>query len=73
MKQRTMISNLIEINNNIFQDGGQDGGKLAAKMAAKNLNQFCFRYKDKWSVYSYETKNLKFKYLEIIIIKLGFF
>ena len=43
---------------------------MAAKIAAKNLNlkyQFCFKYKDKWSVYSYEANNLKFKYLEINI------
>ena len=54
----------VEINNNscIFF-------KMAAKMAVKNLNlmylRSAFRYKDKWSVYSYEVKDVQFKYEEI--------
>ena len=54
----------VEINNNkcIFF-------KMAAKMAAKNqiimYLGFPFRYKDKWSVFSYEMKDVQFKYKEI--------
>ena len=43
--------------------------KMAAKMAAENLNLMylssAFRYKDKWSVYSYEAKDVEFKYEKI--------
>ena len=50
---------------------------MAAKMAAENLNLmylcFAFRYKDKWSVYSYEVKDVEFKYLEIHIDSCIFF
>ena len=42
---------------------------MAAKMAAENLNLMylcsAFRYKDKWSVHSYEVKDVEFKYVEI--------
>ena len=43
---------------------------MAAKMAAENLNLLylscAFRYKDKWSVDSYEIKDAEFKYVEKI-------
>ena len=43
--------------------------KMAAKMAAENLIlmylRSAFRYKDKWSVYSYEVKDVELKYVEI--------
>ena len=39
---------------------------MAAKMAAENLNlmylSFAFRYKNKWSVDSYEMKDVDIKY-----------
>ena len=42
---------------------------MAAKMAATNLIlmylNFAFRYKDKWSGYSYEVKDVELKYVEI--------
>ena len=41
---------------------------MAAKMAAENLNLLylscAFRYKNKWSVDSYEIKDVEFKYVE---------
>ena len=41
---------------------------MAAKMAAENLNLMyfssAFRYKDEWSVDSYEIKNVEIKYVE---------
>ena len=43
--------------------------KMAAKMAAENLNLMYlsspFRYKNKWSVDSYEVKNVEFEYVKI--------
>ena len=42
---------------------------MVAKMAVENLNLMylssAFRYKNKWSVYSYEVKNVELKYVEI--------
>ena len=42
--------------------------KMAAKMAAENLNLMylssAFRYKNEWSVDSYEIKNVEIKYVE---------
>ena len=42
---------------------------MAANMAAEILNRMylssAFRYKDKWSVHSYEVKDVEFKYEEI--------
>ena len=52
----------VEINNNscIFF-------KMAAKMAVENLNLMylssAFKYKDKWSIYSYEVKDVELKYV----------
>ena len=41
---------------------------MAAKMAAENLNLMylssAFRYTDKWSVDSYEIKDVEFKYIK---------
>ena len=41
---------------------------MAAKMAAENLNlmylSFAFRYKNKWSVDSYEMKDVDIKYVK---------
>ena len=43
--------------------------KMAANMAAENMNLMylssAFRYKDKWSVYSYEMKDVQFQYEDI--------
>ena len=53
----------VENNNNscIFS-------KMAAKMAAENLNLMylssAFRYKNEWSVDSYEIKDIEIKYVE---------
>ena len=54
----------VEINNNSYLFS-----KMAAKMAVENLNlmylRSAFRYKDKWSVYSYEVKEVQYEYVEI--------
>ena len=43
--------------------------KMVAKMAAENLILMflssAFRYKNKWSVYSFEVKDVEFRYVEI--------
>ena len=42
---------------------------MAAKMAAENLNLMylssAFRYRDKWSVDSYEVNDVEFRFVEI--------
>ena len=42
---------------------------IFSKMAVENLNlmylRSAFRYKDKWSVHSYEVKDVELKYVEI--------